>query len=576
MMLDLDEGSLPQRPGDVSSPDTKTEIDLAMKAEAAADYAAAVDHWRAAIRGRPTDGHLILKLVGALHRGGRTAEAETASADGLRRFPDQWILALEYGWLAGRQNRWPEAVSRWQTALEQFPNQPRLHAALGAGLTALQRFPEAEAYLAAAVARFESNPQVATDYALLAARQGHWAEAAQRWQRVAELSPEDAQAVAQRGHCLRLAGQPAEARAALAQAEAHLPPHPSVAIERAILEEPDWTAAIPLWQRVIDRFPDNVRGYLGLAQALVQSGSPDQAEPVLQEAVTRFPNDKRVVHDFAHLATDRRDWDAALTRWERLRVLEPDSATARHRLGEARWGTTLDTLLEAPPTIERFQRNARADDDGVLTETDIIMQFESLGENCEFGLVQRYFNAEPLGLLRFAATSQAMLLEALRAGFEGVGDPAYTTLTANPGEYITGDRRYGMVSHTFINPRSVAADALFPKQCKRLSYLRRKLLDDLAAAEKTFVVLASADATDDAAREIHAAMRAYGPARLLFVRARVAGCEPGSLRVAEAGLMFGYLDRYGHGGAGAGWNISNAVWLDLCRNAYAAVQSGRC
>ena len=376
-----------------------------------------------------------------------------------------------------------------------------------------------------------------------------------------------------RGHCLRQAGQLAEARAALSQAEGHLAPHPSVAIELAILEEPDWNAAIPRWKKVVDCFPDNVHGYLGLAHALVQKGSPDHAEPVLQEAVTRFPNDKRVAHDFAHLATDRRDWTAALARWERLRVLEPESSTAYHRIGEARWGTTLDTLLEAPPTIERFQRTEDTDGNGALSETDLIMQFESLGENCEFGLVQRYFNAEPLGLLRFAATSQEMLLEALRAGFEGVGDPAYTTLTANPGEYVTGDRRYGMASHTFISPRSIAAEALFPKQCKRLSFLRNKLVSDLASGEKTFVVLATVGSTDDTACQIHAAMRAYGPARLLFVRAQVDGCEPGSVQVADDGLIFGYLDHYGRSGAGAGWNISNAVWLEVCRKAYSIIQS---
>jgi hypothetical protein len=293
---------------------------------------------------------------------------------------------------------------------------------------------------------------------------------------------------------------------------------------------------------------------------------------VLEAAAERFPKDIRIAHDFAHLATDRRDWPAALIRWERLRALDPNSTTAYHRIGEARWGATLDTLLEAPPTIERFQRQNGAELEGSLSESDLIMQFESLGENCEFGLVQRYYNAEPLGLLRFAATSQAMLLEALKTRFAGVGEPEYTTLTANPGEYVTGDRRYGMASHTFINPRSVTAEALFPKQCKRLTFLRNKLLNDLASGEKIFVVLATAGSTEDTARELHAAIRSYGPARLLFVRAHVAGHEASSLDVAEDGLMFGYLDRYGRSG-GEGWNISNGSWLTVCRKAYEIVQS---
>ncbi len=36
-----------------------------------------------------------------------------------------------------------------------------------------------------------------------------------------------------------------------------------------------------------------------------------------------------------------------------------------------------------------------------ITLQDLMLQFESLGQNCEFGLVQRRAGADPLGLLRF-------------------------------------------------------------------------------------------------------------------------------------------------------------------------------
>jgi tetratricopeptide (TPR) repeat protein len=557
---------------DVAETEAKTATEHALAAEAAGDYSGAVVHWRCVINAQPANWNAVFRLIGALIRSSQEAEAEAVATEGVAMFPEQSALALEYGWLAARRKSWSEAVVRWQAALARFPDEPRIYAALGAGLTATQRFVEAETLLSAAVLRFDTHPQVASEYAALAARQGQWTEAASRWRRVSTLTPRNADPLGRLAYCLRQAGQADEARATLLQAEADLPPNQMVAIELATVMEPDWEAAIPRWRHIVDIFPGHTQGYLGLAAALVRSGSPDLAEPVLQAAAERFPRDTRIAHDFAHLATDRRDWTAALTRWETLRALDPNSTTAYHRIGEARWGATLDTLLEAPPTIERFQRQEGAEFNDTLSETDLIMQFESLGENCEFGLVQRYYNAEPLGLLRFAATSLSMLLEALKTRFAGVGEPEYTTLTANPGEYITGDRRYGMASHTFINPRSVAAEALFPKQCKRLSFLRNKLLDDLALGEKIFVILATAGSTEDAARELQAAIRSYGPAKLLFMRANVAGHESGSLDVAEDGLMFGYLDRYGRSG-GEGWNISNAVWLNVCRKAYDVVKS---
>jgi len=38
----------------------------------------------------------------------------------------------------------------------------------------------------------------------------------------------------------------------------------------------------------------------------------------------------------------------------------------------------------------------------VLDDRDLVLQFESIGDNCELGLVQRRAGSEPLGLLRFA------------------------------------------------------------------------------------------------------------------------------------------------------------------------------
>jgi hypothetical protein len=49
-------------------------------------------------------------------------------------------------------------------------------------------------------------------------------------------------------------------------------------------------------------------------------------------------------------------------------------------------------------------------------------RFESLGHDCEFGLLQRRVGAEPLDLLRFATMTLDRLVDGLRQGFEGVGE----------------------------------------------------------------------------------------------------------------------------------------------------------
>ena len=53
----------------------------------------------------------------------------------------------------------------------------------------------------------------------------------------------------------------------------------------------------------------------------------------------------------------------------------------------------------------------------------LMRQVESLGINCELGLVQRHCLAEPLGLFRFAYTPLEGLVAALHQDFAGIGDP---------------------------------------------------------------------------------------------------------------------------------------------------------
>ena len=42
------------------------------------------------------------------------------------------------------------------------------------------------------------------------------------------------------------------------------------------------------------------------------------------------------------------------------------------------------------------------------SDHDLVLDFESVGDNCELGIFQRRVGAEPLGLLRFAGAPLRM------------------------------------------------------------------------------------------------------------------------------------------------------------------------
>src|SRR4029077_19430059 len=83
-----------------------------------------------------------------------------------------------------------------------------------------------------------------------------------------------------------------------------------------------------------------------------------------------------------------------------------------------------------------------ATDFATLPPDQLMMRFESLGENCEFGLAQRRCGAEPLGLLRFASAPLPVLLAGLRGRFEGMGDPEQIDIqvSTNRQEYLVVDK----------------------------------------------------------------------------------------------------------------------------------------
>ena len=173
--------------------------------------------------------------------------------------------------------------------------------------------------------------------------------------------------------------------------------------------------------------------------------------------------------------------------------------------------------------------------------------FESLGDDCELGFVQRNFDATPpLGLFRWSGSSYAKLLAGLENGFAGLGDPETTLLTLVEGEYRLTTPYVTM--HTF---HTAAADpvedraAVHRRGCSLLRLLRRKLLAEIAGARR-FFVFKSADPGFDlpAMHRLHAALRRHGPAPLLCVALAAPGEYGGGVQRLAPGLYAGKLERF--------------------------------
>lgn len=198
----------------------------------------------------------------------------------------------------------------------------------------------------------------------------------------------------------------------------------------------------------------------------------------------------------------------------------------------------------------------------------LLGQFESIGEDCEFGLLQRRFGAEPLALFRFAAAPAPAVIAALEADLARIDEPDLLDVSYDENVRTTLVRHatLGLGYLLFDRPDTSDIPALRQREARRLGFLRRKLFEDLARADKIWVLKNRHGLNEMTVRHLLRILRARGPVRLLWVEAAPPGRTPGDVKDAGDGLLCGWIDRFARADA---MQDSSDVWLDICRHAVA-------
>jgi hypothetical protein len=202
-----------------------------------------------------------------------------------------------------------------------------------------------------------------------------------------------------------------------------------------------------------------------------------------------------------------------------------------------------------------------------LTDRELVLQFESLGDNCEMGLVQRRVGAEPLGMFRFAGAPLGHLLRALRARFEGMADPAHVRVQPENGEYMIKLTKYDFIYHADAKIGQADPEVLHQQQTRTVSFLVNKLIADLENPSKILVFRQNETLSANDLVDLRLAVAAYGPSVLLWVQEARPGHPPGTVVVVDDTLMIGYVSRLA-----SRQNVPEldvASWLTMLRRAYA-------
>jgi hypothetical protein len=208
---------------------------------------------------------------------------------------------------------------------------------------------------------------------------------------------------------------------------------------------------------------------------------------------------------------------------------------------------------------------------------ELLLSFESLGDDCDFGFVQRYAGVEPLGLLRFAAMvvpdhlRLKKLAAALECGFAGLASAdtisVFLSGEADNRMFMARDSTYNLQYHTGVPEGQLTPDELQLREIKRLKFLRRKLIEELKSGEKIWVWKSWTTLDTDQIEPLVKALRFLGSNTLLWVVEADGIHPPGTVEMLDSHLMKGYVEH--NQPYSTELQRDAHSWIRMCQNAYA-------
>lgn len=201
---------------------------------------------------------------------------------------------------------------------------------------------------------------------------------------------------------------------------------------------------------------------------------------------------------------------------------------------------------------------------------DIVDDFASLGQNCEFAFVQQCNGFTDVNLLSWAqADGPGAVARLLAGGFSGL----YTRDRLEPigGGALLRDRHYGVAFHSkmmvrrdghrFVPTPEAERDAIYADDLSKLQYLAVKTQRHLCESRRIWVFKCQGPVNFTEILELHGALAAFGPNRLLIVEADPT--RPPGVEMLDQGLYLGHVRAYSP--IQEAWRFNPEDWATLLR-----------
>ena len=257
---------------------------------------------------------------------------------------DEAIALINAGNLAG-------ADAHCRAALQTYPRDVNMLALLGALLIKMNRAEEAATTLRQAIALAPTFAKPHEDLGRLLVQQNRMQEALPYLERATRLDPNLEDAWFALGKALAALGRGAEADVAFEKCFALSPERRFMALAAEHQKEGRLDEAEHLYRRVLRHNPRNVDAMRLLALIALQAGNDNQAESLLQKALSLAPDFLAAILDLGRLRKEQDRYAEALECFDRAIALDATNAQAHYLRG-----STLAPAAFTHEAIEAYER----------------------------------------------------------------------------------------------------------------------------------------------------------------------------------------------------------------------------
>lgn len=231
-----------------------------------------------------------------------------------------------------RQDNTPEALALWTKIQRIFPKAPKVYQTVARVLRESSRLEYADIILNEGTRKFPRNFDLWLEYAEIAMERRDVGAAEARWAEIVSRFPNQAAGYSGSGQALIWAGKLDDAESVLLLGRSRFSDDLWSALlyaEVATLRQ-DWSEAHHRWQTVRSIDPSQVLPWEKMGKCLKELDRIAEAETILAEAITRFPDNEVLAILYTEVICERRSWPETYRAWTDFSRHFPDFQT-KHR-----------------------------------------------------------------------------------------------------------------------------------------------------------------------------------------------------------------------------------------------------